>query len=182
MPYPRLFRSRFGALISLRDLSDESTRELLDGIDDSFIHRLFSPGIVSMMSSTAEKTSFPIDREVALSIIKERRTNPFKRPDMPYPIGVTAKRMLMPYLAGSVQSVSLATSAVLWKYYKMDPRLSLIPASTGTLYSILLLIRQKLEKRPTFQKRFPKFQFKSVMCGVDPLTVAIICKYRKFYH
>jgi len=169
-------------LITLRDLSDESTKELLDGIDDTFIHRLFSPGVLSMVSPSVEKTSFPIDRDVALSIIKERRINPFRRPDMPYPVGITARRLLTPYVAGSIQSASLAASLVMWKYYQADPRMSLIPASTGTLMSVLMLIRKKLEQPPQFQKYFPKFRFRSMLGGVDPLTVSLICKYRKFYH
>jgi hypothetical protein len=175
-------RSRFAALITLRGLSDKSTKELLDGIDDSFIHRLFSPGLLSMVSPAVEKHSFPIDRDVAFAIIKERRINPFQRPDMPYPIGVTAKRVLLPYVASSIQSVSLATSAILWKYYKVDPRLSLIPASTGTLFNLLTLVRNALVPQPHFQKHFPKFQFRCILGGVDPITAAIICRYRKFYH
>ena len=169
-------------MVTLRDLSDESTREILHGIDDTFIHRIFSPGILSMVSSDVEKSSFPIDRDVAFSIIKDRRINPFRRPDMPYPIGVTARRLLAPYMAGSVQSVSLATSAILWKYYGMNPRMSLLPASAGTLVSLIMMIRRKLEQPPHFQKHFPRFQFKCMIGGVDPITVAMICKYRKFYH
>jgi len=151
-------------------------------MDDTYIHRIFSPGILSMVSSEVEKSSFPIDREVALSIIKERRINPFRRPDMPYPLGITARRLLTPYLAGSVQSASLMTSALLWKYYGLNPRMSLVPASAGTLLSLLMLIRRKLEKPPHFQKHYPNFQFRSMLGGYDPLTVALICKYRKFYH
>ena len=166
----------------MRDLSEANTRELLDGMDDAFIHRLFSPGLLSLVAPSSEVRSFPIDRNVALSIVKERRINPFLRPDMPYPVGVTAQRILAPYVAGSVQTASLAMSAVMWKYCGDDPRLSLIPASTGTLFSLLLLIRNKLEKRPHFQKHYPQFAFRSILGGVDPLTVGIICKYRRFYH
>ena len=175
-------RSRFAALVTLRDLSDESTKEILDGIDDTFIHRIFSPGLLSMMSAEVEKKSFPIDRDVALSIIKERRINPFRRPDMPYPLGITARRLLTPYLAGSIQSLSLASSAIMWKHYGINSKASLIPASAGTLLSILMLIRRKLEQPPHFEKHFPRFQFKSMLGGYDPLTVSMICKYRKFYH
>jgi hypothetical protein len=177
-----VFRSRFAAIISLRDLSDESTKELLDGIDDTFIHRLFSPGILSMVSSKVEKESFPINRDVALAIIKERRINPFRRPDMPYPVGVTARRLLTPYIAGSIQSASLAASAVMWKYYNADSHLSLIPASTGTLLSLFMVIRRRLEQPPHFEKHYPRFPFRSMLGGVDPITVSLICKYRKFYH
>jgi hypothetical protein len=173
--------SRFVAIVTLRDLSDESTRELLDGMDDSFINRLFSPGVLSMVAPD-EKNSFPIDREVAMSIIKERRINPFTRPDMPYPVGVTAKRLLTPYLAGSLQSASLATSAVMWKYYNADPRLSLIPASAGTLLGLVMLIRSKVARAPHFQKHYPQFAFRPLVGRVDPLTIGLICKYRKFYH
>lgn len=174
--------SRFVALITMRDLSDESTRELLDGIDDTFIHRLFSPGLLSMVSSSVEKKSFPIDKEVALSIIQDRRLNPFTRPDMPYPVGVTAKRLLTPYVASSVSSLSLGMSGVMYKYYDANPYMSLIPASAGTLLSLLMLIQNKFSERPIYMKHFPRFPFKSVLGGVDPLTVAIICKYRKFHH
>ena len=169
-------------LVVMRDLSDESTKELLEGIDDTFIHRLFSPGLLSVVSPSVEKSSFPIDRNVAFSIIQDRRIHPFKRPDMPYELGVTAKRIMTPYIAGSVQSASLAVSGVLYKYYPSSPYMSLIPASTGTLLSIMMMLRNKLSKRPHFVKHYPKFPFKSVLGGVDPLTVAIICKYRKFYH
>jgi hypothetical protein len=174
--------SRFITLVVVRDLSDESTKELLDGIDDTFIHRLFSPGLLSMVSPSIERSCFPIDRDVAFSIIQERRINPFKRPDMPYPFGVTAKRLIAPYVAGSVQTASLAVSGIMYKVYHKDPYMSLIPASTGTVLSLLMLLRKKLEKRPFFVKHYPRFPFKSVMSGIDPLTVAIICKYRKFYH
>ena len=166
----------------MRDLSDESTKEILDGIDDAFIHRLFSPGVLSMLRPSVERDSFPIDRQVALAIIKERRIHPFKRPDMPYPVEVTAKRLLTPYIAGSVQTFSLALSGVLWKYYADNSKMSLLPATTGTLLSSLMLVRSHLTKRPRFQKRYPQFPFRLIVGGIDPLTIAIICKYRKFYH
>ena len=153
----------------------------MDGIDDSFIHRLFSPGLLSMVSPSVEQSSFPIDREIALSIIQERRVHPFKRPDMPYPFGITAKRLMMPYLAGSVQTASLAASGAMYKYYP-EGCMSLIPASAGTIFSLFLLLRSRLEKRPHFVKHYPRFPFRSMLGSVDPLTIAIICKYRKFYH
>lgn len=173
--------SRFAAIVTLRDLSDASTKELLEGIDDTFINRLFSPGILSMVAPN-EKSGFPIDREVAMSIIKERRVNPFKRPDMPYPVGITAKRLMTPYIAGSVQYLSLATSAVMWKYYQGDPRMSLVPASAGTLLGVIMMMRNKLGRTPHFQKHYPRFAFRPILGGVDPLTIGLICKYRKFYH
>jgi hypothetical protein len=175
-------RMRFGTLAMMRDLSDRSTKELLDGIDDAFIHRLFSPGILSMIRPSVEKDSFPIDRDVALAIIKDRRVHPFTRPDMPYPVGITAKRIFAPYFIGSLQTFSLALSGVMWKYYSDNSKMSLIPATTGTLLSAIMLIRSRFENRPHFQKHYPSFPYRSLVGGVDPLTIAIICKYRKFYH
>ena len=181
--FPIIFvrRTRFIALITLRDLSEANTRELLDGIDDAFIHKLFSPGIASMISDSAEKGSFPIDREVAVSIVKDRRLHPFTRPDMPYPVGITATRIAGPYLAGSVQTASLVLSGVLWKYYGSSSA-SFVPATSGTLLSFILLMRSKLVKAPPFAKQFPKFPFRSLLGGIDPVTIGLICKYRKFSH
>ena len=165
-----------------RDLSEESTREILDGIDDTFIHRLFSPGVISLVRPSVEKDSFPIDKEVALAIIQDRRKHPFTRPDMPYPVGITAARIVAPYLAGSVQTFSMALSAALWKYYGTGTSLTILPAASGTLLSALLLIRKRITDLPKFQKHYPQFQFKSIIGGIDPITVGLICKYRKFYH
>jgi hypothetical protein len=163
----------------MRDLSEASTRELLEGIDDSFIHRLFSPGLLSMVSPS--QSSFPIDRNVALAIIKERRIHPFKRPDMPYSISITARRLLRPYVAGSVQTASVVLSAALYKYYGKSAPVSLIPVSTGTLLSLLLWLRSALEKTPQFQKHYPDFKFRLLLGGIDPVAMAVICKYRRFY-
>lgn len=168
--------SRFGALAVFRDLSDKDTRELLDGIDDTFIHRLFSPGILSMVKPS--DTSFPIDRNVALSIIKERRSNPFLRPDMPYPVGITANRILLPKLAPYVGGASLTLSTILWKYYHKSSTIALIPAASGTLLSLIMLLRSRISSPPTFEKHFPNFPFRSLLLTVHPAACALICKYR----
>ena len=173
-------RSRFIALVGMRDWSEASTIELLEGIDDSFIHRLFSPGLWSMLAPN--QSAFPIDRNVALAIIKERRINPFKRPDMPYPVGITARRILLPYVAGGLQTASFVISAALYKYSAASASLSMLPASTGTLVSLLLWLRSSLEKPPKFEKHYPDFKFRSLIGGIDPLTIGVICKYRRFYH
>jgi len=157
-------------------LSDKDTSELLDGIDDAFIHKLFSPGIVSMVSSP--DSSFPIDRKVALSIIKERRLNPFTRPDMPYPVGITANRILMPKVAPYLSGASMTLSTILWKYYHASPAISLIPAASGTLLSLLMLIRARISPVPTFEKHFPNFPFRSLLLTAHPTACAMICKYR----
>ena len=101
---------------------------------------------------------------------------------MPYPVSVTAQRLLLPYVAGGVQSASIVLSAALYKYYGTSAPVSLLPASTGTLFSLLLWLRNKLQKRPYFQKHYPDFKFRLLLGGIDPVAMAVICKYRRFYH
>ncbi len=167
----------------MRDLSDKNTKELLDGIDDVFIHRLFSPGVLSLVNPSAETKSFPIDRDVALAIIKERRQNPFNRPDMPYPVGLTASRFLTPYIAGSIQTMSLSVSGIMWNYNLCKPEVCMIPAASGTLLSLYWLLKKRLSTLPHFEKHYPRFQYRPLIGGsLDPLTIGLICRYRKFYH
>lgn len=176
-------RSRFATLVLVRDLSMDNTKELLDGIDDTFIHRLFSPGILSMVKPSADKESFPISRDVALAIIQERRIHPFKRPDMPYPMSITASRMLTPYIAGSIQTMSLSLSGLMWNYQLFRPELCMVPAASGTIVSLYYLLRKRLSTLPHFEKHFPRFKYRPIIGGsVDPLTIGLICKYRKFHH
>lgn len=176
-------RLRFATLIIMRDLSEQNTKELLDGIDDVFIHRLFSPGILSMVRPGVDRDTFPINRDVALAIIKERRANPFKRPDMPYPMSVTASRMLTPYVAGSIQTMSLSLSGLMWNYQLFKPEFCMIPAASGTIMSLYCLLKKRISSLPHFEKHYPKFQYRPILGGsIDPLTIGLICKYRKFYH
>lgn len=120
--YVRMW-SRLFALCFNASLTDADAMELLNGMDDTFINSVFSAGLVSSLPKVVQpaemRNRIPVDRKVALAIVRDRRMNPFVRDDMPQDLFVSLWRIVRPQLGIVTQA---CTAAVLLCMYLSPAR------------------------------------------------------------